>query len=248
MKYTIVGLIVGICVAVLLTPSLRTDLRTKYPWVAAAIALLIWAPNLAWQVVEGFPSLIYIANHRGSGGGPVAFLIEFVVYLFFLIPLWLAGMVSLFRIRLLRPMGIACAVPLLLFLFVGKSYYAAATVPIALAQGLMAISRIERRKLRSGLEIAVVVASVLEFATLAQIVIPITPPNRLHAAGLDVKNEVFADSVGWDDIANQVTTIYRDLPASERGNTVIISAYYGVPGALQVYGNQTSFPMSSVHS
>jgi Dolichyl-phosphate-mannose-protein mannosyltransferase len=241
-KYTIVGLIAGIGVAILLTPLLRMELRTKYPWVAAAIALLIWAPNLAWQVAEGFPSLIYVANHRASTGGPGAYLIEFVVYFFFLLPLWLAGMISLFRSRSLRPIGIVCAVPLLLFLFVGKSYYAAGTVPIALAQGLMVISRIERPKLRSGLEIAVVVASVLEFVTFFQLIVPITPPDRLHAAGLDAKNEVFADSVGWDDVSKQVTTIYVDLPASERGNTVIISAYYGVPGALQVYGNPKVLP------
>jgi len=242
-KYTIAGLILGVVVAVLLTPSLRSELRTKYPWIAAAIGLLIWAPNIAWQVVEGFPSLIYTVNHRGSGGGPVVYLIEVVVYNFFVLPLWLAGMFSLFRSRSLRPIGIACAVPLLLFLFVGKSYYAAGTVPIAIAQGLMAISRIERRRLRGGLQIAVVVASVLEFVTFFQLVVPITPPSRLHAAKLDANNEVFADSVGWDDIPNQVTTIYGELPAAERENTVIISAYVGVPGAVQVYGNPNLLPV-----
>src|SRR5712692_3581284 len=49
-KYTIVGLILGIGVAVLVAPSLRMELRTKYPWIAAGIAVLMWAPNLAWQV------------------------------------------------------------------------------------------------------------------------------------------------------------------------------------------------------
>jgi hypothetical protein len=242
-KYTVAGLIAGIGIAVLLTPSLRVELRTKYPWIAAAIALLIWAPNLTWQVVEGFPTLTYLANHRGGSGGPVTYLIEFSVYFFFLIPLWLVGMISLFRSRTLRPIGIACAVPLLLFLFVGKSYYAAGTIPVALAQGLMAISRINRPRLRSGLQIAVVVASVLEFVVFFFLVVPVTPPDRIHAARLDSINEVFADSVGWDDIANQVTTIYRDLPPSERSNTVIVSAYYGVPGALQVYGNPNDLPV-----
>jgi len=236
-KYTIVGLIAGIGVAVLLTPPLRTELRSKHPWIAVAIALLIWAPNLAWQVFEGLPTLAYITNHQGSGGGPVTYLIQFGVYFFFLIPLWLAGMISLFRSPELRPIGIACAVPLVLFLFVGKSYYAAGTIPVALAQGLMAISRITRPKLRSRLQIAVVVATVLEFAIFFFLVVPVTPPSRIHATGLDTINEVFADSVGWQDIANQVTTIYDGLPASERGNTVIISHYYGVPGALDVYGD-----------
>jgi hypothetical protein len=242
-KFTIVGLILGVAVAILLTPSLRMELRTKYPWIAAGLALLIWAPNLAWQVAEGFPSLIYITNHRGGASGPLVYLIEFGVYFSFLIPLWLAGMISLFRSPLLRPIGIACAVPLLLFLFVGKSYYGAGTIPIAMAAGLLAISRIERRRLRVGLEIAVAVASVLEFATFFFLVVPVTPPDRIHATKLDTVNEVFADSVGWKDIANQVSTIYGDLPASQRSGTVIISAYYGVPGALDVYGNPNSLPV-----
>jgi hypothetical protein len=243
-KYTIVGLILGIGIAVLLSPSLRGELRTRYPWIATAIALVIWAPNLAWQVVEGFPTVIYIANHGGGSGGPLVYLIEFAVYFFFLVPLWLAGMISLFRTRPLRPIAIACAVPLLLFLFVGKSYYAAGTIPIALAQGLMAISRVKRPRLRSGLQIAVVAATVLEFVVFFFLVVPVTPPDRIHATRLDTVNEVFADSVGWDDIAKQVTTIYDDLPASERANTVIISAYYGVPGALQVYDDPNTAPVA----
>ncbi len=241
-KYTIVGLIAGIGLAVLLTPSLRSTLRTKYPWIAALIALLIWTPNLAWQVAEGFPSLAYITNHQGSGGGPATYLIELFGYLFFLVPVWLAGMASVFRTPLLRPIGIACAVPLLLFLFVGKSYYAVGTVPLVMAQGLMAIAKVERPKIRSGFQIAVAVASVLEFVSFVQLTLPITPPSRLHAAGLDGKNELFADSVGWDDIAHQVQALYVDLPGSERNNTVIMSAYYGVPGALWLYGDAGRLP------
>jgi Dolichyl-phosphate-mannose-protein mannosyltransferase len=241
-KYTIVGLIAGITIAVLLTPSLRKELGTRYSWIAAAIALLIWAPNLAWQVVNGFPSFTYVANHQGSGGGVGIYLIEFGLYVSLLLPLWVAGMISLYRSRLLRPIGIACAVPLVLFLFVGKSYYAASTIPIVMAQGLMALSRIGRPRLRSTLSIGVVGGSVLGFVALAQLTLPITPASRLHATGLDTKSEVFADSVGWDDVAGEVTAIYRGLPASERASTVIISAYYGVPGALHVYGDPKILP------
>ena len=241
-KYTIVGLIAGITIAILLTPSLRNELRTRYPWIAAAIAMLIWAPNLAWQVANGFPSLTYVANHSGSGGGIVTYLIEFALITNLLFPLWVAGMISLFRGSVLRPIGIASAVPLVLFLFVGKFYYAASTIPVVMAQGLMALSHLERGRLRSALSIAIVAGSALGFVALAQLTLPITPASRLHPTGLDKSSEVFADSVGWDDVAGQVTTIYRALPPSERTNTVIISAYYGVPGALHVYGNPAILP------
>jgi hypothetical protein len=241
-KYTIGGLVAAIGLAVLLTPALRSDLRTRYPWIAAGIALLIWAPNLAWQVTKGSPSLIYITNHQGSGGGVVANLVLIGVYLFFLIPLWMAGLVSLFRSSTLRPIGIACLFPLVLFLFVGKSYYAVGTVPIAIAQGLMAVANVKRPRLRTGFEIAVAVACALQLLTFAQLTLPITPPDRIHSFGLDAKNELFADSVGWEDIAHEVESIYGNLPESKRTGTIIISAFYGVPGALQIYGDKRSLP------
>ena len=228
--------------------------RPSYPFVADGVAdeiSLDCGRNRPLDLVpeshlaDGqWISLTHLHHEPWGSGGPVTYLIEFGVYFFFLIPLWLAGMISLFRSRTLRPIGIACTVPLLLFLFAGKSYYAAGTIPLALAQGLMAISRIKRPRLRSGLQIAVVVSCVLEFAAFFFLVVPVTPPDRIHTLRLDTVNEVFADSVGWNDISNQVTTIYRDLPASERKNTVIISAYYGVPGALQIYGNSKDLPVA----
>ena len=242
-KYTIVGLVAAIALAILLSPTLRSDLRTRYPWIAAGIALLICAPNLAWQVAKGFPSLEYISNHQGSGGGVVANLVLIAVYLFFLIPLWTAGLVSLFRNAALRPIGIACLLPLVLFMFVGKSYYAVGTVPIALAQGLMAVARVKRPRLRRGLQIAVAAACALQLLTFAQLTLPITPPARIHSLGLDAKNELFADSVGWEDVAHEVESVYGNLPDSERTGTIIISAYYGVPGALQIYGEKASLPV-----
>src|SRR6266568_6785021 len=116
-----------------------------------------------------------------------------------------------------------------------QAYYAAGTVPVVVAQGLIAIANVRRPRFRRALTIAAMVAGVLDFVVFFFLVVPITPPDRIHATRLDTVNEVFADSVGWSDVANQVVTIYGSLPESERSSTVIISAYYGVPGALQVY-------------
>jgi 4-amino-4-deoxy-L-arabinose transferase-like glycosyltransferase len=235
-KYTIIALIVAMAIAILLTPSLRSNLRTRYPWIALGLALLIWLPNLVWQVAEGFPTVTYIANHAGAGGGFVSNLILIIAYLFFLLPIWIAGLVSLWRSSRVRPVAVACLIPLVLFLFVGKVYYAVGTVPLAIAQGLIAISRVRRHRLRVGFEAASVVAALLELVVLGQIFLPITPADQLHAKGLDTSNELFADSVGWDSIPGQVVTLYDRLPNLDRQNAIIISAYYGVPGAVWVYG------------
>jgi hypothetical protein len=242
-KFTIVGLIAGIAIAVLASQALRGTLRTPYPWIAAAISLVIWLPNLVWQAANGFPTLVYVTNHSGSGGGAGTYLIEIGVYMFFLLPLWIGGLVSLLRSQQLRPLGIACIVPLVLFLFGGKSYYAAGTVPVALAQGIMALSRLPRPRLRRWLLAGAIVAAVLEFTGFFFIGVPVTPADRLHSTKLDTVNEVFADSVGWPEVAHQVQAMYLALPDSERSSTVIISAYYGVPGALVIYGDPARLPL-----
>lgn len=246
-KFLILALIVGLGLAALLTPSLRSELRTRYPWIGAALMLLIWLPNVVWQFANGFPTVTYVLNHQGSiqsGGGILDFLVLFLVILFLLTPLWIAGLISLFRRRDLRPIGIACAVPLVVYLLVGKSYYPAPTIPITMAAGLIAVSRVEHRRLRSGLAIAVATAGLLGAVALAGDILPITPASRLHATGLDTANTDLASTVGWISITQQLTAIYQALPPSERDTTVIVSSDYGVAGALQIYGNSKLLPDS----
>ena len=57
-------LILGIGIATFLTPSLREDLRTKYPWIGGVVMLVIWAPNVVWQIANGLPTVTYIGNHQ----------------------------------------------------------------------------------------------------------------------------------------------------------------------------------------
>jgi hypothetical protein len=44
---------------------------------------------------------------------------------------------------------------------------------------------------------------------LDNITIPITPRDRIHSLGLDAKNELFKDSMGWKDIAHEVESTAR---------------------------------------
>ncbi len=246
-KFLILALIAGIVAAVLATPSLRKDLRTPAPWIAGLLMLLIWSPNFVWQIANGLPTLTYVLNHQGSiqsGGGILDFIALFLLLLLFLIPLWIAGFISLFRNATLRPIAIACAVPIVIFLVVGKFYYPAPTIMIVMAAGLVALSRMQRQRLRSGLVIAIVVASLLDGAALLKITVPTTPPDRLHATGLDVSNTDFASTVGWVAITQQLTTIFGGLPAAQRATTVIVSSDYGVTGSLKIYGNSTVLPAS----
>jgi 4-amino-4-deoxy-L-arabinose transferase-like glycosyltransferase len=246
-KFLILALIAGFVLAVLLTPALRQDLRTRYPWIAGALMLVIWLPNIVWQIANGLPTLTYVLNHQGdiqSGGGVANFVVLFLVLLLLLTPLWIAGFISLFRTLRLRPVAIACAVPLVVYLFVGKFYYPAPTIAIVMAAGLLALSRVQRPRLRWGLVIAVIVAGLLDAVVVAKEALPTTPASRLHATGLDTANADLASTVGWVAVTQQLTRIYGALSASERATTVIVSSDYGVTGALDIFGNRKLLPAS----
>jgi 4-amino-4-deoxy-L-arabinose transferase-like glycosyltransferase len=60
-KHTVATFLVTLGVAVLVTPA-RRHLATRWPWIGAAVAAVIVAPNIAWQVAQGWPSLEFYRN------------------------------------------------------------------------------------------------------------------------------------------------------------------------------------------
>ncbi|HEV7706534.1 MAG TPA: glycosyltransferase family 39 protein [Gemmatimonadaceae bacterium] len=70
-KYTAVLLIAGIGVALVAQRSLRYLLATPGPYIALAIALVVFAPNLVWNARHGWVTFDYqlahgLAPHEGS--------------------------------------------------------------------------------------------------------------------------------------------------------------------------------------
>ncbi len=241
-KLTIVALCVGIVAATVVSRDLRPLLRTRYPWIGMVIALALFAPNLAWQIANGFPSLTYIRNHSAdisSSGGALAFLADFVLYIGPLIlPLWVAGLVSLLRDRRLRPVGVLTVVAILLVLPEGKAYYPAPTIPLVLAAGCIAVGRIVSTTRRRRITGLVVAGGCIQLAVLLPVILPVVPTSSLHTFKLDKLRQDFADTVGWPDLAAQVAAVYNRLPVSQRATTSILANNYGEAGAIDIYGGE----------
>ena len=51
--------------SIVATPT-RARLASRWPWIAGALAALLVAPNLAWQVAHGFPSLAFYERVRSA--------------------------------------------------------------------------------------------------------------------------------------------------------------------------------------
>jgi len=247
-KVTILGLCAAIGVAVLISRDLRPFLCTPYPWIGVAIAFALAAPNVGWQVANGFPTLIYIANHRAdiaqSGGVPTFLELLILAIGPFLLPLWLAGVVFLLHDQRLRPIGVLAVVAILLFVPNGKAYYPAPTIPLVLAAGCVAFGRIRSLTVRRWAVGLVVAGGVLEAVVLSPLILPVIPTSSLHRYAIDKMNPDFANTAGWPEMTAQVGAVYNGLPPAQRARAAILTSIDGQAGAIDIYGGTSRLPQA----
>lgn len=136
--------------AAMLATSARKFLFS--PWILAGgcVALLIFLPNLAWNVHHHWPFLELMRNIRASGRdvvlSPAAFFGQQILIMQPLTaPFWLAGFFwFLFArdARAYRVFGWAFLLTILFFLVAhGKNYYSAPVYPLVFAAGGIAIEQ-----------------------------------------------------------------------------------------------------------
>lgn len=251
----------GLAAAMLLTP-LRRWLVTPWPWAGGAVALLVYAPNLVWQVTHEFAMFEFLRNAAANKNAPMApltFLGEVVkTYHPLLLPLWAAGVVWPFvdtGARRWRPLAIVFAFVLLLFTFGdGKPYYVAPAFPLAFALGAVWIAQATAARPRVRKAILGVVA--VGGAALAPMAVPLLPPATalayMQALGLAPKPmershlgampQHFADRFGWRARAELVQRAFRSLPPAERAQAVVIGLNYGEAGAMEYWADELGLP------
>ncbi len=137
----LVGVLVGALVIGIAASAHRGVLRTRWPWLGGAVALVIWAPNLVWQAMNGWPqATMATALHQQntSLADYIAGLPAQLLYAGALgIPLAVAGFIACWRRRELRFLAIAVTliVAYVLAWVPGKVYYTAGVLPAVLAAG-----------------------------------------------------------------------------------------------------------------
>jgi len=243
-KYTVIGLIAGLVAGVLLT-RLRRHLLTPWPWLGAGLALLIFLPNLIWQAQNDWPSVQYTFNHKAAQSvdfSPVTFLVQQIPLIGPLaIPVWIAGLYWLLRDPGRRTLGIAAAVPLVIFLFAGKSYYVGPLHPFLIGAGACAIEEWTGER-RRWLRPVVALALTAQALILLPLALPVLPEASMARSQLPSIRKDFADTVGWHDLVGQVAEVYKSLGPGERAQAVILANNYGEAGAINTYGPAKGLP------
>lgn len=221
----------------------RKVLRSPWLWAGLGAAVVVGLPNLIYQVVNDYPQLDMAAALRDNKGDEARITL-IPLQLAWLGPLfvrvWVAGIVTLFRDPVLRPIrAFGLAYPLMLvalFAVAGQPYYSVGLLAALFAIGTVPV---ERRITRRWVIVAGAAVNAA-FAILTSL--PVLPVGVVGGTPIPATNQGIADQVGWRRYVRQVADVYEALPASDKPHTVLLTGNYGEAGALDRYGRALGLP------
>jgi hypothetical protein len=261
-KHTFALLAAGLAVGIAATP-LRSQLRSRWPWLGAAVALLVALPNLYWNWLNDWPSLAFYRS-RPAVDLPASLVEAFVLQIVGMNPatvfVWVAGLLFLLLSREARPhraFGVAFLALFAVMLFSGlrRVDRIAGIFPIALAAGAAFWDRWRgrgRSVVRFGLP-----ALILGFGALAlPASLPILPPETeaRYLAALGDAPDIETSDVGrelplyllgrleWERMADEVASAFESLPAEERERAVILAPHWVFASVVEYYGRDRGLP------
>jgi len=248
-KYAIAFPLVSLLAAIVLLPSQRHHLKSRWFWMGALIALAIAAPNFVWLVRHHFITLqmehfIHLRDVRhGRANGYFTDQIKFTM---FGLPFAVGGLIALVRSPRFRLLSAFYIGPFVLLAIVkGRGYYLLPAYPVLYAAGAVGLERwlAPRRTTARGLVYgAVLVAVLAEAGAVAWTYLPIWH-TKSAAWNWQMKNNYdMANEIGWPEFVGQVAAVRDRLSPTERAQYAVLAENYGEAGAIELYGPKYGLP------
>ncbi len=251
-KYTILVWAYGILVGLVFYKKGKL-FKDKWLYVSALISLLIFLPNIIWQVQNNFPLVKHVqalTENQLNEIDPMEFGLEQLNFPFTLI-ISLFGLVALLidkNLKKYRTVGIATLVIFCtMWLLNAKAYYVFGIYPVLFASGAVKIEALFSKKPGwvYGIAMVILVPSIYFIPELT----PILPIEKyIEYAQLEEKNgriELkgdYADMFGWEEQVKLVDSVYRSLSPEEKNNCVLWAENYGEAGTLKILGKKYDLP------
>jgi hypothetical protein len=232
--------------------DLRADLRSKWLWLGVAASLLIFLPNLIWQIQNDFVSLDFLRHIHDRDvriGRTKNFLPDQLKLTLFTFPLATVGLwfyLASKAGRRFRAVGFLYVIPLITFLVAkGRGYYLAPGYPLLYAGG--AVSRAQtiarlRPVWRVSFEWFAWASVVVTILIAAAYLVPLAPVGSTWARQAFKINGDFREEIGWPELVQQVAEIRDSLGPEERSRVAILAGNYGEGGAINFYGRDYGLP------
>jgi hypothetical protein len=260
-KISVLWFVAGLAAGLVLTPH-RRRLATRGPWLAAATALVLFAPCLAWEAAHGWPTLEFMRNATGRKMVAVSLPGFLLGQLLTMGPanllIYLPGLCyGLFApaARAWRVLGIIFLTVAVVLIAAGTSRasYLAAAYPMLFALGGVAWERWSARAAVRAPLIAIVIVLGLPTIPMAIPVLPVETFIRYQKAlGLAPSTEerqsvgplpqFYADMFGWPELVSEVQKACARLTPEERRKAVVFGQNYGEAAAVEVLGRRLGLP------
>jgi hypothetical protein len=245
----------------------RDHLRAPGPWLALGVALVLFAPHIAWQIANGWPTIEFMRNATGEKMAAVSamdFLRDQVLSMNpATLPLWLGGLLWCLFARQGQWRWVAVAYLAITALLVAggrsRSSYLSPIYPILFAAGVAAFGGwLDRRGLflRRALTAIALIVLIGAGVWLAPLAIPVLPveryipyaqalgfaPSTAENKEIGLLPQHYADMHGWEELTAAVVDAWQSLPAEERDRACILGQNYGEAGAVTVLGREHGLP------
>jgi hypothetical protein len=250
-KYTILFLTFALLCGLLFSRSRRL-LWNRWFAGGVAIALLIFLPNLLWQIHHDFITYhflhsIHIRDVRWGRGDRLTFLFKqfFMCANIYAAPLWIGGLVCYLRSSRYRPLAWMYLIPAAYFLSVqGVFYYLAPAYPMLIAMGaaggerwVATLSKLWRRVVKIVFFQGIAVAGTYGIA----VIVPLTASGPLMHFALD-QNDSLREEIGWTELVKTVAGIRDSLNPEQQASLGITTGNYGEYGAIDILGPAYGLP------
>jgi 4-amino-4-deoxy-L-arabinose transferase-like glycosyltransferase len=252
-KYTMGFFVIGIVVGVLVTKT-RRYLATKWLWIGVGLSILVFLPNIIWQIQHHFISLDFLKHIHERDirwGRTKDFLPDQLKLTLLALPLWLAGLYFCLLSKAgarFRMLGWMYVVPLVLFVIAkGRGYYLGAAYPMLYGAGsvwgeggLKSLGQARAGCVRALAWTALAADIVL----LVAIAIPPVPVNSALWKFASKNNGDLVEELGWPELTQAVAQIRDSLPEADRARLGILAGNYGEAGAINLYGPRYNLPQT----
>jgi hypothetical protein len=266
-KYSIVIFAAALIAGLLLTRQRRL-LFTPWVIIGGATALLIFSPNLIWNIQHHWPFLELMRNIRATGKdvilSPGMYLVQQVLMLNpASFPFWFGGLLFYFFSRddkSYRNFGWTFVITILIFMIThGKDYYSAPAYVILFAAGGVATERLiaVRPKWRTVLRPACFIWLALGVVPLLPLVLPVLPietflryqshlpfevPKTERSFVGETLPQYYADEFPWPGLVAATARVYHSLTPEEQQRAAIFGSNYGQAAAIDFFGPQYGLP------
>ncbi len=253
----------GLAAGMLVTQA-RWVFRSIWIWLGAGIVLLIFVPNLLWEIRNNYPTIQLLHIVIGTKYSTVTPL-EFVAQQTLLThplaaPVWLLGLWFFLRDKEGKKyafLSIAYFVVLVeMILLHGKIYYQAPAYIMLLAGGAVWVEKRALSRTGAWLKPVLVTPLLLGAAIAAPLAMPILPVQQAirYCNFWDVKSvhvenvplgdlpQLFGDMFGWEEQVQAISRAYKSLPGGDRQKAALLAYNYGEAGAIDYFGQGYDIP------